>query len=208
MWHNINKQLIWIKQVRPEKIPSTYQEVEYIGANKAQYINTWVNASNTKWVIMKFLSTDVADDNIIFWSNSSWDSRFVIGNANNQVYIAWNTKNFANISVNTVYTVELNFLNSRKAIFNWTTLSSNLWTLSSSNTYETTIFCGNYWWTRNFLFRGRLYYMRISDGGQIVRDFVPCYRKSDWVIWLYDLVNKQFYTNSWSWTFTKWSDVN
>ena len=53
-----------------------------------------------------------------------------------------------------------------------------------------------------------LSYCKIYENWTLIRDFVPCYRKSDNVIWLYDLVNNQFYTNSWSWTFTKWPDVN
>jgi hypothetical protein len=46
-----------------------------------------------------------------------------------------------------------------------------------------------------------------SDANTIERDLVPCYRIADGVIWMYDLTNDQFYTNSGSWTFTKWPDV-
>jgi hypothetical protein len=42
---------------------------------------------------------------------------------------------------------------------------------------------------------------------QYERDMIPCYRIADWEIWMYDVVNGVFYTNSWSWTFTKWPDV-
>lgn len=41
----------------------------------------------------------------------------------------------------------------------------------------------------------------------LMRDLIPCYRKSDSTIGLYDLVNNQFYTNSGSGTFTKGPDV-
>ena len=54
----------------------------------------------------------------------------------------------------------------------------------------------------------RLYNCKLYDGNTIVRDFVPCYRKSDDVIGLYDLVSKQFYTNQGTGTFTKGLDVN
>ena len=42
---------------------------------------------------------------------------------------------------------------------------------------------------------GRLYWMTMSYGGSPIRNFVPCYRKSDSEVGLYDLVNNQFYYN-------------
>lgn len=50
--------------------------------------------------------------------------------------------------------------------------------------------------------------MTITDeNGDKIRDFVPCYRKSDNVAGLYDLVNGVFYTNAGSGTFIKGEDV-
>lgn len=42
----------------------------------------------------------------------------------------------------------------------------------------------------------RLYYLRLYNGDKILRDFIPCYRKSDNKIGLFDLVYKEFYTNN------------
>ena len=41
----------------------------------------------------------------------------------------------------------------------------------------------------------KMYSCQIYQGGILVRDFVPCYRKSDQEPGLYDLVNGVFYTN-------------
>ena len=49
----------------------------------------------------------------------------------------------------------------------------------------------------------RLYSCKMYNDWVIVREFIPCYRKSDSVIWLYDRIWKQFYTNQGSWTFSK-----
>lgn len=54
----------------------------------------------------------------------------------------------------------------------------------------------------------RLYSCKVYQNWTVFHDFVPCYRKSDWEIWLYDLVSDTFYTNQWSWTFKKWPPVN
>ena len=41
-----------------------------------------------------------------------------------------------------------------------------------------------------------VYSLKIYDGDTAVREFIPCYRKSDNIIGMYDLVNGKFYTNS------------
>ena len=40
-----------------------------------------------------------------------------------------------------------------------------------------------------------IYSAKILDGSNEIRNFVPCYRKSDNKAGLYDLVNNEFYTN-------------
>ena len=47
-----------------------------------------------------------------------------------------------------------------------------------------------------------------DENDNLVRYFVPCYRRSDGVIGLYDMENNLFYTNSGSGTFVKGADVN
>jgi hypothetical protein len=49
--------------------------------------------------------------------------------------------------------------------------------------------------------KARLYRAKISNGGVLIRDFVPCISPSV-VAGLYDIVNNQFYTNAGSGTFT------
>lgn len=49
----------------------------------------------------------------------------------------------------------------------------------------------------------RVYYCKISDtNGNVLREFYPCYRKSDNVAGLYDVANDVFYTNNGSGSFT------
>ena len=47
----------------------------------------------------------------------------------------------------------------------------------------------------------RLYAFKLYDNGVLVRNYVPCYRKSDNVVGLYDTVNNKFYINKGSGTF-------
>lgn len=53
----------------------------------------------------------------------------------------------------------------------------------------------------------RIYSLQIIENGSMVRDFVPCYRKADNEIGMFDLVSNTFFTNAGTGTFTKGADV-
>lgn len=54
----------------------------------------------------------------------------------------------------------------------------------------------------------RIFMCKIWNNDVLVRNFIPCYRKSDNVIGLFDLINNTFYTNQGSGTFLKGKDIN
>ena len=54
---------------------------------------------------------------------------------------------------------------------------------------------------------GKLYYLKLWSDDVLIYDFIPCYRKSDNVVGLYDLVSKVFYTNSGTGEFIKGNEV-
>lgn len=53
----------------------------------------------------------------------------------------------------------------------------------------------------------KMYHAEVFYNGAKIRELYPCYRKSDNVIGMYDVVTDTFYTNSGSGTFTKGADV-
>lgn len=62
--------------------------------------------------------------------------------------------------------------------------------------------------TDAYPFWGKIYYCRITDvNDNPIRDFVPCYRKSDGEIGMYDLVTNTFFTNQGTGNFTKGNNV-
>jgi hypothetical protein len=98
-----------------------------------------------------------------------------------------------------------------KIYTNWTQIYSwsNGYTITKNWEFPLTIFA-----TRNTAYVGyiehssaKLYSCKIYESGTLVRDFVPCYRKSDTEIWVYDLVTNAFFTNQGTGTFTKWNNV-
>lgn len=53
----------------------------------------------------------------------------------------------------------------------------------------------------------RIYSFKIYDNDFLVRNFVPCYRISDGVVGLYDVINDVFYTNAGTGDFTKGNNI-
>lgn len=54
----------------------------------------------------------------------------------------------------------------------------------------------------------KLYKAQIYSGDVVIRNFIPCYRKSDNVIGMYDTVEEKFYTNQGTGVFIKGPDVD
>lgn len=54
----------------------------------------------------------------------------------------------------------------------------------------------------------RIYYFKLFDNGDLVRDYIPCYRKSDSKPGMYDLVSRTFFTNAGTGEFIVGPDVN
>jgi len=206
MWYKVNKIYLGTQQVRPSsRLPSAYQEVEYIQSSWTQWIDTWVTPTQNTKSQIKFMNLEATWD-VIYWIYTGNDSSdYRLFNANSTMYFDFSSSriNWSTIAINTVYELELWNYYVKNV---WESSNIISWTSISSYTWWRTITLNNYYNSRYS--KNRWYYVKIWNWATQVRDFVPCYRKSDSVIWLYDLVNNQFYTNSWSWTFTKWPDVN
>ena len=202
-----------------------YQKVEWIWTSWTQFINTNLFAQSNHQIETKIaVNRTIAswDAVSLFWSYwnvtppSQWASLWNylhLTTLNNKWYI-WRNNSEVNWwsfswTIWNVYTVVFND-SSSNVVVNWSTVWSSSWcvnypstTLAISVRWTTQQSRIN-WWYYNF------YYFKIYDKNtwKYVREMIPCYRKSDNVIWMFDTVNKVFYTNNGTWSFTKWPDVN
>lgn len=198
------------------RLPSTYQEVEYIQSSWTQYIDTWYKPNNNTEVSAKFSLVSL-NNSYVYWvrndqSGSSRRAFFMWYDTSLQKFYAQvlnNTDNnqilsLSNASLDTIYTT---LQNNISFYINW----ELQWNYNNQSAFSVWYNMFVFWWKIGDSVGNKmpmkLYYMKISESWALVRDFVPCYRKSDNVIWLYDLVNNQFYTNSWTGTFSKGNDV-
>ena len=189
-----------------------YQKVEYIESSGSWCIlNTWIQPKDSPYFRIEFKMYPTS-------LKSSWNYFYGAENSPRCSFEHWNGDCYWNawnttwlwqhsMSAQNLYTYDITYNNGSLVVVsnNYNNTLSYSWTLW---VWPLTFFCQ--WTSWNSQSADRLYYLKLYqwDGLPLVRDFVPCYRKADGVIWMFDLVNKKFYTNSWSWTFTKWPDVN
>ena len=196
------------------RLPHEYQEVEYIESTGTQWIDSWYIPKWTSWFEMKFRNISAINTyRTLIWTRTDTSTAaFWIWWMNSKCYMEMSPANIEYTRsdgwFNTGIDYEMSFLN-KTLICNWETFQSwtNFTQDSARNLY---IFSWNSnWQTQPFeAAASRMYYLKLYEWENLVRDFVPCYRVSDWVAWLYDLVEWKFYTNSWTWTFIKWAPVN
>ena len=173
------------------RIPTAYQEVEYIGysgSNKMLYTGIAVN-SMTK-IVADIAKTSLPSTN----SGSVFPCVRNAAGSDTPASSNWGTLENASgskFSASPSHTKEQTF--SKTTITSTKTTSSSA--LDVGIGYNTSKFCPGL----------RFYTLAVYNGSTLLFDGVPCYRKSDSKIGMYDLVGKSFHASSGSWS--KGSDV-
>lgn len=199
--------------IKTNRLPSEYQEVEYISSNGGQYIDTGFIPDNNTSVEVKFKATNTNDNGWVFGAREAADTKCfaVILHRGSYSYpqdirsdygtstpLNYNsginlTNNIVTVlkDKNVVYVNGVQRLTHTAQAF---TCPVNLYLFKinsanggNHNSYTT------------------MYYAKIWDNGTLIRYYIPCYRKSDNAIGMYDLVNNTFAEGVG--TFTKGNDV-
>lgn len=188
MWYKISNGYMYVSE---PSMPSEYQEVEYIESSWTQVIKTWVYMDATWYrATLEYQNTSTSpSDQAVFWYYMNSEAY-----AYRTWYWTWNEN----------FTLSKWATSLEKQTATWS------WTTRTNSNYQFYIFAKQRYDNGNYDSNAycKLYSCKIyNSSDELIRDFVPCYRKSDNIIWLYDKVGWEFYTNQWSWTFTKWNDV-
>ena len=191
---------------RANGLPEAYQPVDYIESTGTQYINTELNENAAFGMRMRFKVTGTA----VAWQSlvSGKLDNFTVGTRDNDTtgfYIrlrggeVYNTAGvLSGVSELSIKDGVVKLNNSQIATYTHGALSTNQGYM--------------YLFANNALSRYgkmQLYEIEFYDNsGKAIRNLVPCYRKSDNVIGMYDVVTGKFFTNLGSGTFTKGGNVN
>lgn len=186
-----------------------YKRVEYIQSSWTQYFVVWSSFKTSYKSVIDMEMVTTWWDYIPLWLLINDGSKRYWINAYGSYFkvIAWwsswrNTK--SEDKNRHTFT-----LNKSTATVDWTNYSMSYvnytfnWWIGVFGYHNVTIDDAGY------KASAKIYKLDIYDENwNHIFDLYPVYRKSDNVIWMLDIVNKVFYTNQWSWSFTKWPDIN
>lgn len=192
------------KQYIQNRLPEQYQEVEYIETTGTQYINTGY-VIKTKPKIETEIMLRTTEDRDIMGTPSAENGCFIIdySDAQKSIWYRYST--------------------SSAKILSYTTAIANVWTKTvwGQDIYheDKKIGSANTGWdfstnTKSFYIgkgrsntSARFKEVKLYDNDVLVRDMIPCYRRLDGVIGMYDIVSNVFYTNAGTGTFRKGDDT-
>ena len=184
------------------RLPSGYIKLEYIQSGGAQYIDTGFIPNQDTTVIMDCKSTLGATVGSFFGGRVSYASRdFSMWNYSATSYLtnyAYTSKEFSGTTSGR-HVIEKN---KNKTYIDGILLNEITYTNFTSpvSLYVCATNENGSPDGRNFV--GFIYSCKIYDNDTLVRDYVPAKRDSDGAIGLYDLVEKKFYTNNGTGSFT------
>ena len=207
--------MIRIKNNITPRLPNEYQEVEYIESTGNQCINTGIPLNQYRKCEMEFSPTLIGatvDERLCIDGGLNNSSQ---NDVRNLLYIYGGTKKLClaygnsshridsvELEINLKYIIEYEMLANSCSL----TINGNKYSAS----YGATLITNG---DNVFLFGAsnsasnqkpyidlasmRLYNAKYyNDNHILIRNFIPCYRKSDNKVGLYDLVNNVFYTNA------------
>lgn len=189
-------------------LPSEYRQVEYIECTGTQYIETnfVLEADNAEieWTYM--LTQTQSGDSMMFGCREGKSIRLIYAEVYNGArwYCASGSAVFENVLGQSYQNDAGRILNKKyQAKMDDEYLSVNGFSASKTSTLTgqlTTPLCIFARKTKNtidYINKGmRLYDLNIKEDGVLTANFIPCYRKSDGEIGLYDTIAKSFYSNT------------
>lgn len=198
-----------------KRLPIGYTEVEYLLTdgqqgnstnNQAAWIDTGVIAKSTTKMECKCQFTSLVSGSgteALFGTTST--GRFAWGFANispnRNFYVGLGNQNVTTSVVRdtNAHVFVIDATNNTYAIDNTTGSFTTAGTLDCTipvylfGRSNTTTVAQN---TVNKPANARVYYCKFWDNGVLIRNYIPCYRNSDNVYGLYDMVNDVFYTKN------------
>ena len=193
------------------QLPSEYTQVDYIEVHHAEYIDTGYYPNSNTRIESEFQYTDTMPRQMRIFGNSYEET----DGLSSSMYIngggkfAWacqnNTGNWKATTLNAdtnKHKFIMDMKNDKIYIDDYVENITTTHTNPALNSLLLFAYRQNNVVNTSSLAYGKNYSTKIYDNDVLVRDFIPCYRNSDNVVGLYDLVNDVFYTNQGTGAFT------
>ena len=177
-------------------IPHEYTQIEYIESDGSQYIGTGIKLTNNVGFMVTYSFTEIKSLSYIL---GSYTPHYYLGitSTGNMLISYGPTADHGVLSIakdkfsTETYTAKVNYNNSHIAEF--VGIKSAVMPEENFSSDRTM-----------YLFRlnngalpskSRIYKLQITDGTELVRNFIPARRNSDGVLGMYDMVTNTFFTN-------------
>ena len=183
------------------QLPSDFIKLEYLESNSnLQHIKTGYVPTNNTGMYVDAYNTVVADVVVMGMQNTTGNDRMWIGGVMKSSYNArygWGTITTPGGTGDVRFEASLNWLNDKKSIITCPAFTQRVNTLSDltfTPNQDIYIFGYNRQGSLSH-WKGRIYRAKISEGTEIVRDFVPAYDTRKSKPCMYDLINNVAYYN-------------
>lgn len=209
---NLRRKLLGMMKTQGSNIPDEYQEVTYIQSTGTQWIDTGINAISGTSGEIDFEFVEVPSDACVLGARTSsqrlylmhcYPSMFCLGygsyystNYLCRKDVRYKVKTLLHVAEQRMYLNDTEIFSRGQTPVIDLKLNYYLFGMNQSGScaYRTKI---------------KLYKCTISNRTQgLLAYYIPCYRKSDNVIGLYDVMTRTFLTNRGSGVFLKGADVN
>lgn len=194
-------------------LPDTYQRVEYIKTTGTQYIDTGLTINQVDEMNTNIIIDSIPEEISFLGTRSNSNYNNFLKYNENGFYLQYNTSSSLSTitpEVNKEYEIRTVLKEDSQKMYINNDLSIqtiNATPYSDSNTmylFSTNNTSGG----AQTFFYGKTKNVQLYKDRELVLNLVPCYRKSDSVVGMYDTVNGAFYTNQGTGSFIKGPDTN
>lgn len=215
------RMMMAVKTKAAPRLPTEYQEVEYIENESTAFINTGYTftSHNARYKGALYKSSKPNSEQFVVGSSVGVSTRTELGlsSTNGRIFAfsstSAGTNGYANLYGNKVYFDAVFQTGSPRKMLTISTDGSNetMETATGANASIVgsicSIFSSNLTGS-SLTYKGRIYFLEVYDNNVLACSFVPCYRKEDGKVGMYDTVRNAFYYSPDSSNFTKGADVN
>lgn len=182
------------------QVPAGYTQLKYLESTGTQYIDTGIAPTNTTGLMVKFNRQTNGDQVVVGILSGNggagqidvnpWRGTLTMPFAESYSY------GICGQMIDKIdYEVSINYKNNRKRYVNGISVLDISKTLVA---HDNTIymFAGHSGsGPADWFLKGHIYYLQITEGTELVRNFIPARRNSDGVLGMYDTVSNTFFTN-------------
>lgn len=199
--------------IKRSPLPSQYQAVEYIESTGTQYIDTGIIPTQNSYVEIVASINEQTTNSVLFGSrNGRAELSFTVFDYVNGYNFRTDYGNLYSATfkyeIGTKYRIVkdknvTNFYNMDNVVLKSFTIAEQTFT---SPNYLVLFGCNNAT-TVNLKTKAKIYSCKMKYEDKLIRNFIPCYRKSDDVIGMFDTITSTFVRNGGTGVFLKGPDI-